>query len=103
MHQVDTHRQIDRQPNGVRHNCVRGDALRLDVRPGAERDVPHILDDQAVDAALGQRVSVAQCVVDDRLHAVAGVAGGAGQRPAVNHADDWLGCAEDFFQVFDLK
>ena len=67
-----------------------GGGLGADAVGLAEGDVAVVLDDEAVQAARDQRLGVAQAGVEDRGHAGAAVARGAGERRHVDHADSAL-------------
>src|SRR5579862_9692611 len=70
---------------------VRRHRFGLHVVANVVGKVPHVFDREAIDAALHERFSVAQRVIDDFLHAVTCVPGGAGKRPEMDHADYGLG------------
>ena len=104
--EVDAERQIARP--GARPRATTACAAMLSgamCEPGAERDVPHVLDDQPVARrprrARGRR---ATALLDDRRRSpYADVAGRAGQRPAMDHADDGLLRAEEVPEIAELE
>ena len=100
---VDAHRQRDALDHFRRRHRLRSHRLRLDVGADVVRQVPHILDHQAVHAAFDQRFRVPQGMVNDGLHPVAGIAGRARQGPQVHHADDGLGDAKKLLQGFQAR
>ena len=56
----------------------------------AEGDVAVVLDDEAVHAAFDERLGVAEAGVEHGGHAAAAIAGRAGERGHVDHADQRL-------------
>ena len=103
MDQVDPHRQWADIAHRGGHDCGCGDAFGRDVGASAERNVPHVFDDDAVTAAGNQCLGIGLCMADDVAHPIALVARRAGHRPAVDHTDDGFGGAKNVGQRRDLQ
>jgi hypothetical protein len=98
VYQINPHRQwADTTDSGSDHG-VAGDAFGGDVRAGAERDVPHVFDNQAITATSDEGFGIGFGVIDNRLHAIAGIARGARQWPTMHHADDGFRGAKNISQ-----
>jgi hypothetical protein len=89
---VDAERQRDGAADLRRHRGHRGHARGVHS-PGGERHVAEILDEESVDAAVGEGLRVGQSGPRDLVHG-AGPARAAGQRLEMHHADHRLGGAE---------
>ena len=94
MNHIDAHRERKTLDYFGGGDGLRGHRFGLDAGADVVRQVPHVFNNQAVHASLDQHLRIPQRMIDDRLHAIAGIAGGSGQGPQMHHANDRLGHAE---------